>query len=78
MKKQIIKFLDKLPYIRGLKEQVNLYEKLSCFEIGNFYSPIVDQNEINKNAKNIWKDDIEYEDDSIDYNLKNQLELLEL
>lgn len=48
MKENIIKFINKLPYIRGLVKELNNFKYINRFEMGHYHSPIPDDNEVDK------------------------------
>ncbi|HLY71174.1 MAG TPA: class I SAM-dependent methyltransferase [Puia sp.] len=56
MKKKLIYFLNKLPYIRALYKQISRYEKLNEFDPGSYYSPINDPDFVREYEALIWKD----------------------
>lgn len=67
-------FLDKLPYIRGLKRQIDLFNQNASYPPGHYYSPIINKNEIIEREKQIW--DSTKNVDEIDFNVNTQLELI--
>lgn len=77
MKKSVKKFLNKLPYIKGLYKEHLQYYKNSCFEPGHFYSPIVDIDEVKINEKQIWNELSLKELKEINLNINCQKEFLQ-
>lgn len=69
------KIINKLPYVRGLYRQSQLYRDNAYFPPGHFYSVIPNIDEIKKDEAKIWKgldvDSIE----GVDLNTNVQLEL---
>ncbi len=74
MKQKLTIILDKLPYIRGLRNEVNIYKTL--VPPGHYHSPIPPKEEILKRKEQIFGIR-EKEIAGIDLNEKEQLELLE-
>lgn len=66
--------LDKLPYIRGLKRQIDLYNQNSAYPPGHYYSPIMNKNEIIEREQQIWSTTKTVNE--IDFNVDAQLALL--
>lgn len=54
MKLYFQKLLDKLPYIRGLRSEVDAYYKNACFPVRHYYSPIVNIDEIERRQNQVW------------------------
>lgn len=55
--KQLLKnILHKIPYINGLKTQVDNYKENACFPPGHFYSPIVSVEDIKSRESTIWSE----------------------
>lgn len=73
MKKLIISFINKLPYVRGLYAEVENFKKHSWVPVGHFYSPIVSMEEIKKKESEIWE---KKEIKDIDFNTDYQIKLL--
>ena len=76
MKNFFKKFLNKLPYVKGLYIEKLKYSKNSCFEPGHFYSPITDVDEIKKDEKRIWNELPLQELKEINLNIVYQREFL--
>jgi hypothetical protein len=75
IKRRIAKFLDLLPYIKGLKRDLKSYERWGV--PGHFYSPIPSLEEIEKYSNRLFRLPVnELEVIGIDFNVNNQLELL--
>jgi predicted O-methyltransferase YrrM len=79
MNKQIKKIINQLPYIKDLyynSQKYLEYKRNSCFESGEYYSPIVSIDSINKREYEVWnhtgKDGIS----GIDLNTTKQIELI--
>lgn len=75
MKKQIIKVLNKLPYINGLRKDLDAYERWGL--PGHFYNPIPSLKEVKEyevNIFNIYKDEEELK--GIDLRYEKQMTLL--
>lgn len=75
MKKHITKILDKLPYIRGLRKDIDSYEKWGL--PGHFYNPIPSLTEVKQYESKIFKilnnsDELK----GIDLRYKEQMTLL--
>lgn len=75
-KKFIKKILNKLPYIRGLRAQVDRFQRHSYFPNGHFYSPVVDIDLIRQYESQIWKAPPLSNLIGIDLNTEQQLLLL--
>lgn len=72
----IEKILNQLPYIKGLKKQVDSFKQNTFVPNGHFYSPVVDQELVRKDETRIWKDLTTPSLEGIDLNVTEQLELL--
>jgi predicted O-methyltransferase YrrM len=72
----IEKILNKLPYIRGLKRQIEGFQRNTFVPNGHFYSPVVDQEYVRENEARIWKDISSPTLQGIDLNVEEQLALL--
>lgn len=72
MKKQLVRLLDKLPYIKGLKKDLINYEKWGL--PGHFYNPIPDIQDFNNFEKSNSYSDFNKE---IHLNEDEQIKLLE-
>jgi len=76
IKKFVINFINKLPYVRGLYQEILNFKKNSCFPAGHFYSPIVNVDEIKKRELEIWNKTEKFEISGIDLQLDEQIKLL--
>lgn len=76
IKKLLIKYLNKLPYIRGLHNQQSFLKKNLCFPVGHFYSPIVLVDQIEKRSDKIWENSEKEGIKGIDLNTEQQISLL--
>jgi predicted O-methyltransferase YrrM len=75
-KQKLIQFLNKLPYIKGLKRDLVNYENWG--QPGHFYNPIPEKNEVEK-YEYLFDNDVENEliNSGIDLNYNFQKELLD-
>ncbi len=73
IKRKLISFLDKLPYIRGIKRDILNYEKWGY--PGHFYNPIPSIEEVLNYEYSTKYDSIHYL--GIDLNINNQWKLIE-
>ena len=55
MKGRIKSFINRLPYVRELYQQVQEFGKNSSYPAGHYYSPIVSVEDIKKRQDQIWK-----------------------
>jgi len=76
MKKLIKNFLNKIPYIKGLRSHYSLFQKNSCFPPGHYYSPIVSVDEIKEREEQIWEAIDSPQVMGVDLNVTRQKELL--
>lgn len=53
MKKQIVKFINKLPYVRGLVSDLKNYKNINRFPAGHYHSPIPDFDEVESHFKTL-------------------------
>ncbi len=67
MKRKVINFINKLPYIRGIVRDLNEYKYINRFAPGHYHNPIPNREEI-ENHYNSLKEEIR----DIDYDFKNQ------
>ena len=72
MKRKITTILNKLPYIRGLVNDLNYYKHHNRFAPGHYHNPIPDKEEIEKYYGSLT-DEIK----DIDFDFKNQISVLE-
>ncbi len=70
-------FINKLPHVRTLHAQTELFKKNSLFPPGHFYSPIVSVDEIRRREADIWEKHNHDGIAGVDLQLNKQLELLE-
>jgi predicted O-methyltransferase YrrM len=77
MRKSVQKFLNGLPYIRGLYAHYRNYNQNSCFPPGHYYSPIVSVDEVKAREQEIWKDLSSSDLPDINLRTKEQLDLME-
>lgn len=75
MKQRIARFLDKLPYIKGIKRDLISYEQWGL--PGHFYNPIPDLNEVNQ-YEYTFENNVEeaLANSGIDLNFESQRNLL--
>ncbi|MCD2257785.1 class I SAM-dependent methyltransferase [Psychroserpens luteolus] len=71
MKRAIKKIVDKLPYVKGLKAQLDQLH----VPPGHYYSPTISKEDLVKRSENIWKDHPR-EIIGLDLNEESQLNLL--
>jgi predicted O-methyltransferase YrrM len=78
IKNRIKKFLDRLPYIRALKNEIETLKRDTAvaFPAGHYYSPIPSKQEVLNREKQIFGID-KKNIDGIELNEREQLELLE-
>ena len=76
LKKIIISFLNKIPYIRGLYQETMTYKKNSLFPPGHFYSPIISVDDIKKNQDKIWSNENINRIRGINLNSEEQIKLV--
>ncbi|MBS1593185.1 MAG: class I SAM-dependent methyltransferase [Bacteroidetes bacterium] len=76
MKGTLIRLINKLPYVRGLKSDVDQFKNSSAFSPGHFYSPLMDKAEIEKRQDVIWARRDPASIKAIDFNDDGQLALL--
>jgi predicted O-methyltransferase YrrM len=76
--KQLLKsFLNQLPYVKGLHNQTENFNKNSFYPAGHYYSPIASVDTIKERQNEIWKEvGIDKGIKGIDLNVSGQLELL--
>ncbi len=72
----VIPFLQRMPFIRRLQEEIDLFNKNSRFPVGHFYSPIVLVDEMKAREKEIWKHENIDLVEGIDLHLNHQVALL--
>lgn len=76
--KSIIKrIINKLPYVRGLQQQIFDLKKNSCYPPGHFYSPVISIENIENRQFDIWKKDEIDEIEGIALEVNKQKELIE-
>ncbi len=82
-KKKLLKSINKLPYIRGLNnrinqltQQVNQFDKNSCFPAGHYLSPIISVETIKENESSIWPNKEDGAISGIDLRIAEQRELM--
>lgn len=73
MKKKITSLLNKLPYIRGLYNDILYYKSYSRFAPEHYHNPIPNTLEVEE----LYKSEYFEEMNGIDFDFKNQLNLLE-
>lgn len=54
IKKNVIAFLNTLPYVKGLYRENFEFKKNSCFPAGHYYSPIISLDDIQNREQTIW------------------------
>lgn len=72
----IQRLLDKLPYIRGLRKEVDNYYGNACFKVGHYYNPIINLSEIKERENQIWPSKLPSEIGGINLNMEEQLVLM--
>jgi len=76
MKKVIRSLIKSIPMVKRMDFEVKRYHKNACFPPGHFYSPIVNVDEIEKNASRIWAGRELKELKGIDLHVDQQMEHL--
>jgi predicted O-methyltransferase YrrM len=74
---KIKRFINKLPHVRALYAQTELFKKNSLFPPGHFYSPIVSVDDIRARQSDIWEKHDRDGIAGVDLQATKQLELLE-
>jgi predicted O-methyltransferase YrrM len=77
VKKTIKKVIDRLLYVKALKQEISNLKKNSCYPPGHFYSPIVSIEDIKKRQSEIWKNAETDGIQGVNLQTKQQLELVE-
>ena len=72
LKKIIIPFLNKLPYIRTLNKLLRQYEEVTAYPPGHYYSPVPDVKELEKEKAILFD---KKKPEAIDLNEKAQIDL---
>lgn len=67
------KFFYRLPWVRTLYKEVELYKKNCYFPAGHYYSPVVELDEVRARTEHIWKHTSEKELPGINVNFSGQL-----
>jgi predicted O-methyltransferase YrrM len=78
MKNTLRKFFSQLPYVRGLKMQVDAYKKNACYPPGHFYSALVSVDDIRQREAEIWKEEKQDQLSGLDLNVAGQITLVKL
>lgn len=76
MKNKIKSIINKLPYVRGLNDQISRFNRNSCYPPGHYYSPIISVDDVQKRADDIWKGASVNKIEGIDLNVEEQLTLV--
>ena len=72
----LIKRINKLPYVRGLHQEIIHYKKNTCFPPGHFYSPLMDVEDLKSRADEIWIEEEKEEINGINFEAEQQIKLL--
>jgi predicted O-methyltransferase YrrM len=75
IKKIIVDFLDKLPYVKGLRRDLNSYEKWGL--PGHFYNPIPDINEVKQYEQSLFQFHAPHTLKDIDFNENEQFHFVQ-
>lgn len=77
LRKLYYRYLNRMPHVKKLQQQINDTNKNTCFPAGHYYSPIISVNEIREREAEIWKDENTNGIKGIDLREKEQLAFLE-
>ncbi len=76
MKSWIKNILNRVSYVKGLKQQVDTFKANAAFPPGHFYSPIVSVDEIKEKEDSIWEGVTRDGIPGIELNTEAQLQLV--
>ncbi|HEV8082952.1 MAG TPA: class I SAM-dependent methyltransferase [Chitinophagaceae bacterium] len=76
IKKSVKTLIDRLPYIRRLHKETELFKTNACYPPGHFHSPIVSIEDVQRREKEIWKTNQEESIKGIELNVNEQLDLM--
>jgi len=72
----LIKRINKLPYVRGLHQEIIHYKKNTCFPPGHFYSPLMEVEDLKSRADEIWIEEEKEEINGINFEAEQQIKFL--
>ena len=77
IKKSLKRIINRLPYIKGLQQEIFDLKKNSCYPPGHFYSPVISIEDIKNKQSGIWKHAETDGIQGIDLEMNKQKELVE-